>query len=77
MGHWLGTWALGREGIVTDGGLLLRLPKTAEDSGFEAVPAKPIPYRAWLGACTLWRWQRWMQGQETGTESMKPCEVET
>lgn len=66
-----------REGIDTEAGLILRLPKTAEDPGFEAVPAKPIPYRAWLGACTLWRWQRWMRGEETGTEGMSPCEVET
>lgn len=68
---------LAREGIRTEGGLLLRLPKTEADPGFEAVPAKPIPYRAWLGACTLWRWRQWMAGKETGTETMTPCEVET
>lgn len=68
--------ALAREGIVTDGGLILRLPKTAADPDFEPVPAVSVPISAFRAVATTWRLVRWMDGQETGSQRMQKCEVQ-
>ena len=68
--------AAAREGIQTTGGLILRLPKTAEDPEFEAVPAEPIPHLYFRAACLLWRWQRRMEHEEAGSTTMTACEVQ-
>lgn len=63
-----------REGIVTEAGLILRLPKTAADPAFEAVPAVDIPYGYWVSTCRVWRWQRLMEGEYAGPDMTK-CEI--
>lgn len=66
--------ALAREGIHTEGGIVLRLPKTEADPAFEAVAAIEIPYGYWISASRLWRWQQIMDGDDPGPELQK-CEV--
>jgi hypothetical protein len=67
--------ALAREGIATDGGVILRLPKTSADPDFEVVAARPIPHVAFRHALATWRLSRWLDGEETGSQKMQKCEV--
>lgn len=66
---------LRREGIDSDGGLVLRLPKTAADPAFEPVPALEIPLSALRAVATTWRLVRWLDGEEYGSTHMTRCEV--
>lgn len=67
--------ALQREGIATDGALVLRLPKTAADPDFEAVPAPFVPFGYWISVCRTWRLSQRMTGQDTGSVEITRCEV--
>lgn len=67
--------AAAREGIKTEAGLILRLPKTEADDKFEAVWVKPIPYGYWISARRLWEWQQKMEEQDIGSAPMTKCEV--
>jgi len=66
---------LKREGVDSDSGLILRLPKTAADPEFEPVPARPVPLSALRAVAMTWRVVRWLDGEETGSQKMQKCEV--
>jgi hypothetical protein len=63
-------------GFPTGQGVILRLPKTAEDPAFEAmlVPdtVTMVDFRA---ALRRWRWARQMDGKPTGGVVPGPCAV--
>ena len=63
---------LAREGIATEAGVILRLPKTEVDPHFEAVLVPPMGYGYFLSASRLWRWQR-MMDREPGGTVMRKC----
>jgi hypothetical protein len=64
------------QGIKTDAGLILRLPKSEHDPAFEVVWAKTIPYGYWISARRLWEWQQIMDDEDTGSTKMQKCEIE-
>lgn len=64
-----------REGLDSDGGIILRLPKTAADPNFEAAAARDVPLSALRAVATTWRLVRWMDGDDYGSERMTTCEV--
>ena len=61
-----------REGIETDGGLIVRLPKTEKDPELEAVPVPAIPYGYFQSVRRVWEWTRKMDDRPTG-EPMTRC----
>jgi hypothetical protein len=67
--------AAARDGIETEGGMIVRLPKTAQDPLTEAVPVPPTPYGYFRAAKVLWMWQRHMDQLGAGPQ-MQRCSVE-
>ena len=63
-----------REGMTTEGGLILRLPKKGGDPAFEAVRVPTLPYDYFLAASHLWRWKKMMDHHAYGPD-VEPCEV--
>jgi hypothetical protein len=53
-------------GLPSEQGMILRLPKTVDDPGFEAVVVPEVPLDDFLAALRLWRWQRLMDGKAVG-----------
>ena len=51
--------ALAEEGIKTDGGYVILLPKTSDDESFQVVPVPPLSELVgpWQACLVLWRWQ--------------------
>jgi hypothetical protein len=68
--------ALLAEGIATDAGLILRLPKTEADPGFDPVPAMDIPLSFFRSVASTWRVNRTLNHQSTGNTPMWRCRVE-
>ena len=66
--------AAAREGIVTEAGLIVRLPKVESDPAFEAVPVPTMPFGYFISAIRLWTWQRIMDGLPHGP-AMTKCAV--
>ncbi len=60
-----------RDGIKTEAGLIVRLPKVAEDPAPEAVQVPEIPFTYFLSAKLLWMWQRQMDGAAYGPQMTK------
>jgi hypothetical protein len=56
--------AAGRQGLVTEQGLILRLPKTLKDPTFEAMIVPETDISDFLAALRLWTWQRKIQGKK-------------
>ena len=63
-----------REGIRTDNMMVVRLPKTPEEPDFDVVPVRAIPLSALRAVATTWRLVRWMNGDDTGSARMTPCQ---
>ena len=55
-----------RQGFATEQGIIVRLPKTADDPAFEAMCVPPTDLNDFLAALRLWRWQRTITGQQAG-----------
>lgn len=66
--------AAAREGIVTEAGLIVRLPKLDTDPAFEAVPVPEMAYGYFISALRLWTWQRIMDDLPHGP-AMTKCGV--
>lgn len=63
-------------GIETAHGMILRLPKTANDPAFEARAVPAIPYGYFISASRLWRWSRMIDGKKSG-KAMQKCALAT
>lgn len=55
-----------KQGMPTEQGIILRLPKTVDDPAFEAMVVPDTPHEDFLAALRLWRWQRRMDGKPVG-----------
>ncbi len=55
-----------QQGLESDAGLILRLPKTVDDPAFEAMPVPETPLADFLAVLSVWRWVRRMDGLPVG-----------
>ena len=63
--------AASRAGLPSSQGLIVRLPKQLDDPAWEVMPVPAtLTLEDFLAALRLWRWQRTMNGQPTGDQTI-------
>lgn len=59
--------AAAQQGLVSQQGVIVRLPKVVDDPAFEAMLVPELSFAEWEAAFRLWRWWRRMDGKPTGS----------